>query len=110
MAMSTFLFRSSALFFRRSPRSGLFRAPGACLPLLCLGLLVLAVSAAEAQPAGNGMGNGGGVVPERAIQLKEEGDVAWKTLWDQARELVRQGRPEKAVPVIRDPACHAPGP
>lgn len=98
--MSTFPPRSSAPFFRCRLRPGLCRAQGACLLLLCLGLLVLAVSVAEAQPVGNGMGNGGGgVVPERAIQLKEDGDVAWKTLWDEARQLVRQGRPEKAVPV-----------
>lgn len=62
--------------------------------------LLLAVPVTGAPATGNSFGNGGkGIVPERTIQLKEDGDVAWKTLWDEARQLVRQGRPEKAVPV-----------
>ncbi len=39
------------------------------------------------------------VVPARTIQLKEDKDVAWKALWDQGRELVRNGRLAEAVPV-----------
>jgi len=62
--------------------------------------LILAVPVTGAPPEGGISGNGAkGIVPERPIQLKEDGDVAWKTLWDEARQLVRQGRPEKAVSV-----------
>jgi len=39
------------------------------------------------------------VVPARTIQLKEDKDVAWKALWDQGRELARNGRLAEAVPV-----------
>ena len=40
------------------------------------------------------------VVPPRTIQLKEEDkDVAWKALWDQGRELARNGKLAEAVPV-----------
>lgn len=39
------------------------------------------------------------VVPARTIQLKEDKDVAWKALWDQGRELVRNGRLAEAAPV-----------
>ncbi len=39
------------------------------------------------------------VVPARTIQLKEDRDVAWKALWDQGRELARNGRLAEAVPV-----------
>jgi len=38
-------------------------------------------------------------VPARTIQLKEDKDVAWKALWDQGRELVRNDRLAEAVPV-----------
>ncbi len=39
------------------------------------------------------------VVPARTIQLKEGKDVAWKALWDQGRELARNGRLAEAAPV-----------
>ena len=39
------------------------------------------------------------VVPARTIQTKEDKDVAWKSLWDQGRELARHGRLVEAVPV-----------
>jgi len=39
------------------------------------------------------------VVPARTIQLKEDKDVAWKALWDQGRELARNGRLVEAAPV-----------
>ncbi|MFH1021301.1 MAG: tetratricopeptide repeat protein, partial [Pseudomonadota bacterium] len=39
------------------------------------------------------------VVPSRTIQLKDDKDVAWKALWDQGRELARNGRLAEAVPV-----------
>lgn len=39
------------------------------------------------------------VVPSRTIQLKEDKDVAWKALWDQGRDLARNGRLAEAVPV-----------
>ena len=39
------------------------------------------------------------VVPARTIQLKADKDVAWKALWDQGRELARNGRLAEAVPV-----------
>ncbi len=39
------------------------------------------------------------VVPARTIQLKEDKDVAWKALWDQGRELARNGRLAEAAPV-----------
>jgi tetratricopeptide (TPR) repeat protein len=39
------------------------------------------------------------VVPARTIQLKEDKDVAWKALWDQGRDLARNGRLAEAVPV-----------
>ena len=39
------------------------------------------------------------VVPARTIQVKEDKDVAWKALWDQGRELARNGKLAEAVPV-----------
>jgi len=39
------------------------------------------------------------VVPERNIQIKEDNDVVWKALWDEARRLVLAGRQAEAVPV-----------
>ncbi len=39
------------------------------------------------------------LVPARTIQLKEDKDVAWKALWDQGRELARNGRLADAAPV-----------
>ncbi|MGV1098296.1 tetratricopeptide repeat protein [Thiovibrio sp. JS02] len=38
-------------------------------------------------------------VPARTIQLKSDNDIAWKSLWDEARRLVREGRLLEAVPV-----------
>ncbi|HCC54794.1 MAG TPA: hypothetical protein DEQ20_07720 [Desulfobulbaceae bacterium] len=39
------------------------------------------------------------VVPVRTIQLMTDKDVAWKSMWDQGRELARSGRLSEAVPV-----------
>lgn len=38
-------------------------------------------------------------VPARTIRLKADKDIAWKSVWDQGRELARNGRLAEAVPV-----------
>lgn len=54
---------------------------------------------ATGQAAESSAPQGKQVVPARTIHLKADKDVAWKALWDQGRELVRNGRLVEAVPV-----------
>ncbi|MDG4476121.1 tetratricopeptide repeat protein [Thiovibrio frasassiensis] len=64
---------------------------------LCLfGQILLPASGSAAELAAP---QGKEIVPARTIQLKEDKDVAWKSLWDQGRELARNGRLAEAVPV-----------
>ncbi|MFA6497953.1 MAG: tetratricopeptide repeat protein [Desulfurivibrionaceae bacterium] len=58
--------------------------------------ILLSVSGYAAEPS---VSQGKEVVPARVIQLKEDKDVAWKSLWDQGRESARLGRLAEAVPV-----------
>lgn len=51
------------------------------------------------QAAESAVPRGKEVVPARTIRLKEDKDVAWKSLWDQGRELARNGRLIEAAPV-----------
>jgi len=60
--------------------------------------LFLPASGYAANPSGL---QGKQVVPARTIQLKEDKDVAWKSLWDQGRDLARNGRLAEAVPVYQ---------
>ncbi|MHB1183251.1 MAG: tetratricopeptide repeat protein [Desulfobulbia bacterium] len=70
----------------------LARASAFCIFLFLL--LPVAGQAAE-----SAVPHGKQVVPARTIQLKEDKDVAWKALWDQGRELARNGRLVEAAPV-----------
>ncbi|MFA7384137.1 MAG: tetratricopeptide repeat protein [Desulfurivibrionaceae bacterium] len=59
--------------------------------------LLLSVPGYAADPSAPPQGKQ--AVPARTIQLKEDKDVVWKALWDQGRELARNGRFVEAAPV-----------
>ena len=89
--------------FLRKKRSFplLFRAPSFFVhSLLSLFLVIsLPLSAVRADEAASPASSGRIELPERSIQLRTEDDIAWKALWDEARQLVRAGRPAAAVPL-----------
>lgn len=64
---------------------------------MTLSAVFLLVVYSQVQAAETTAPQGRQAVPVRNIQLKDDKALAWKVLWDQGRELARQGRLAEAV-------------
>lgn len=82
----SFQFRFFLAVPRRFRRMALFAA-------------ILLLVSGPAQAAQTAVSQGRQAVPARDIQVKDVKAVAWKALWDQGRDLARQGRIAEAAPV-----------